>query len=584
MINFSNVARQLNEQPGGNPNAGRAAFDVGAKFENALQGQILPKLNPRGRFQRPAGSVKTDVYSEHPSGNVDKNINYSAKVIRDGGTDIGGHDTGDPRAVEAGHASENAWKGTFSKVGLGGDLIDNPSGNKAAEAMAMRFGRQGRSMRDLLGDSIANRIEPGSQVLSNEQILTHYPDHARALMEHLNENKKNVLDGLLRKRSTNRQPGDRPYVDYDPQPIHRLAKLKRSDRTGLLNGRLSISNMGEEDLEELLEQYNWTMGTRDAPMRNLFLQKPNDSWETDEDDETPPWIKNTAMSIMGNNRYPGNSKSKVFESFLDQLPLLYGADINETNGRLNYSNEINNVTRTESAMDFNKLHLSEDATAMNAMAAATEKAAAGGQKQKEGTIRRREAQKSQMATQQSQNVKSGVSYASESFVELRTRKELIRMREEACYNWREELKEEGVQGMESEGQMAPGGQGMQQPEGMEQGQPGEEDELHPYVEVMPSTNFKQKEVVKQMKAAAEMQQQAQAGGELAASAGMAEQVLREDEALDNVKKQIKGEGGVFASEVPKGEPKTRKPVTRKDDGDTSQGRYRPRKPWHGKHG
>ena len=35
-------------------------------------------------------------------------------------------------------------------------------------------------------------------------------------------------------------------------------------------------------------------------------------------------------------------------------------------------------------MNFSKLKLNEDATAMNAMAAATEKAAAGGQKQKEG--------------------------------------------------------------------------------------------------------------------------------------------------------------------------------------------------------
>ncbi len=165
-------------------------------------------------------------------------------------------------------------------------------------------------------------------------------------------------------------------------------------------------------------------------------------------------------------------------------------------------------------MDFNKLHLSEDAIARDAEIQAAEKATAGGQKQIQGTRNRREAQKSQMATQQSQNVKSGVSYASESFHDIRRHAELIKMREDALSDWRSTLSEEEQVALDGP-----------KPE-MQQGE-GEEEEMHPYVEVMPSTDFKEKEAKRQMKAAAEMEMQAQQGGQMAASAGMAEQVLNE---------------------------------------------------------
>ena len=44
-------------------------------------------------------------------------------------------------------------------------------------------------------------------------------------------------------------------------------------------------------------------------------------------------------------------------------------------------------------INFSKLHLTEDALAMDNTAAAEEKATAGGQKQIDGTNRRKEAQK-----------------------------------------------------------------------------------------------------------------------------------------------------------------------------------------------
>jgi len=132
-------------------------------------------------------------------------------------------------------------------------------------------------------------------------------------------------------------------------------------------------------------------------------------------------------------------------------------------------------------MNFSKLHLSEATTPadVKALSAAnSEKAMTGGQvaKEKQQTSRSAQAMgssaKKGLGTQSSE---IGKEVMEDRFRSLRTQKELIHMRESLRSDWRQELHE------------AAG--------------PEEEETNHPYVEVMPDTNYKAKELAKQIQAA-----------------------------------------------------------------------------------
>ena len=131
-------------------------------------------------------------------------------------------------------------------------------------------------------------------------------------------------------------------------------------------------------------------------------------------------------------------------------------------------------------MDFSNIsrQLNEGMESVEAAQSSAEKAAGGGEKQVQGTNTRKGRQKAQMSQQQSMNVKSGISYASEDY---RTKREFIKMMEGQKSDWRQEL--------------------------MEAANPND-DPQHPFVDVMPFMNQKQDEAKKQMKAAAKDEKQA----------------------------------------------------------------------------
>ena len=120
-------------------------------------------------------------------------------------------------------------------------------------------------------------------------------------------------------------------------------------------------------------------------------------------------------------------------------------------------------------MDFTRIARQLNENVANEVAAASsEKAKEGGEKQINNTTRRRESQKAQMSQQGSTPVKSDVSFTSE---EARREREYAKMLENNKSDWRQDLKEA----------MGPGEEG-----------------AHPYVDVMPFVNQKQKEMKKQL--------------------------------------------------------------------------------------
>ena len=128
-------------------------------------------------------------------------------------------------------------------------------------------------------------------------------------------------------------------------------------------------------------------------------------------------------------------------------------------------------------MNFSNIarQLNEDTESTRAAATSSEKAQEGKNKQIEGTERRRQAQKAQMAQQGSTPVKSDISYTSE---EARAERETEKMLRDSKSDWRTELNE--AIGPDEEGN-------------------------HPFVDVMPFINQKAEELKRQLKGAAKME-------------------------------------------------------------------------------
>ena len=129
-------------------------------------------------------------------------------------------------------------------------------------------------------------------------------------------------------------------------------------------------------------------------------------------------------------------------------------------------------------MDFNKLGLGrrfivDNLDPLEVAQGTRDNATAGGEKQMQGTRDKKGSQK----TQRSANVlpqKSGTSYASESYETLRRSKEIARMREMYSHDWRKDISEGAEENDESP---------------------------HPYIDVMPRTNHREKKMALQGKQA-----------------------------------------------------------------------------------
>ncbi len=150
-------------------------------------------------------------------------------------------------------------------------------------------------------------------------------------------------------------------------------------------------------------------------------------------------------------------------------------------------------------MDFSRIarQLNEGMESTEAAISSSEKAKEGGIKQKEGTDRRRQAQKSHMSQQRTTPVKSDVSFTSEEYKQKERLPESKRERSD----WRQDL--------------------------IEAAKPDEQGN-HPYVDVMPFVNQKAMEAGRQMKDAARME-----GGKQAKMAS-------ESAALDFMRDKYKG--------------------------------------------
>ena len=260
MIDFSKVMRSLNEASAPiRRGQGNANNLKGEMFENALANNILPAINPKGDFRRvPTANykgkgdlaVKTDVYnansqSGEPNEDIKDNINYSAKVSSPTSNDIGIHD-----------GSHHG--GTLSKL-----MADRNIPDSIRNAIKMKFGsvgRMGNSLHDVFGGS--SKFGKDEFMLSNDRFKADFPKEHAELIEHLENNKYEIINGLLRQKKRNGAARDEDAYSgpnaFDPSPVRRLAHLRLNDNKGSLDGNLEFHNLDDDLVKEFMENFEWS--------------------------------------------------------------------------------------------------------------------------------------------------------------------------------------------------------------------------------------------------------------------------------------------------------------------------------------
>ena len=269
MINFSKVARQLNEMPDPPADPPRRiphrTGDQGFNIEHKVVDHLMSKHNPTGQFKHIDADIgdqktaaKTDFY-EKRSHRGEPDVGYSVKSKGDNNEPMKVHQT------SAGNPS-----GLFSKLKAAVDVKNN-YGNQigdstAKQALVMAFGSHMGTLSEAaetqlfpnLTDDQRNMLRTKSkkgQYLTPKEMKETFGEHYDELMRHLERKKPEVFKAIVRQHSNPRN-GNKPYVDHDPQAVSKLIQHRRNAGTapGDTSGRIDIHDISDEDV---FEQMKW---------------------------------------------------------------------------------------------------------------------------------------------------------------------------------------------------------------------------------------------------------------------------------------------------------------------------------------
>lgn len=453
------------------------AGERGRRFESKIS-ELLNHLSPRddnpisGANHRVLGGrMKADIMN-------DDGVGYSVKTKMN---------NDDPMKVQQSSYDSTLW----SKLNIPwakraqstNTFTDDIKDNKLAQALVMRFGSKFGSL-DKIGELINDELNPDQMkilqnfnpdsgksknpFMSNEEMFNAFPEHYETLLGHLNDNKYEIFNSLVR------QAGGQ---NGDANPIQRFISHmtdegvsgspldvdSNGDPIYNFSGNLDVHDMSDETVQEAMKKLQW-FGTG-----NRFYMAENETDDINErlldlwpyDEEGTSWALRPGDGNKQNDITPGFFKAMMSANpeLLERLfpsTLRGKIQFDKTNMRNVFKN-LNN--RNEEVMNFNKLHFRES---LEVEQSSAEKATMSGEKQNANL--RRQRQKDQMA-QKSPVSKSGVVYASEDyFRQIREGSKLIRAQDKARQDWRQDLEEgKGKDGPQDEGD-------------------------HPYIRLMPKTN------------------------------------------------------------------------------------------------
>ncbi len=482
MVDFRKVSKQVFEM---------AAGDGGRRFENQVP-RLMKNIYPDRNFVQPSSQrVKTDLYEDKGTGDPRDNVNYSVKYTRDNGNPSKVHQVNhNPRFAD------NFPHGTFSKLKVPTQGFDDRDqffrtlkDSKLHQAMVMRFGTNMKNNEggnldvgsfgeyfkkftdgNRINDAQMNALQRAFKDKENPFLLAgemakNFPEHHKALTEHLDANKLDIFNNMVRRNGYyNPNFIDDAYDRVDPSNISRLIHR----HVGEDYDQLNIRDASDEQVKKAVDQMNWY----GKGSHTYLAPEKTDDWNKrlldvmPWDHEASRWANNPSSTEFDQDERnwgarPGYMKATMGmdEEFVDQFfPKIWSGERRKGSDD-NYLGDFILNNRKVESMDFNKLHFGET---LEVEKSTSEKAMQSGQVQNDK--RRLQRQKDQMAQKSRTAAKSDVVYASEEyFKELRHSVEHRKAQDSARYNWRDSIEEAAVEKPQDEGN-------------------------HPYVDVMPHTH------------------------------------------------------------------------------------------------
>lgn len=294
MINFSRVARQLNEEPFGNQRQqGQGRFNrfnqggFGTMAEDRTL-EMLQKVNPNSTFEQlgDSNTLKTDIIEKKG----DKSRGYSVKATKDPSV---------PVKVNSAN-SQVGSRGSFRKMMMEGSddrdlftsnfeylnteegrnrFIDIISENPAARGYLMSYGLGSRrggggnfNLSELIGGDTNSQRKLLDQVgergdnpfLNPNELKEAFPDEFEALMEHLQDNKGPIFNQMVRQHQSKYPSSSYQYGDAKPvDMMAHLVSKARYNRVFTSKGEdrepthVDIRDVSDSAMEEAMEYVKW---------------------------------------------------------------------------------------------------------------------------------------------------------------------------------------------------------------------------------------------------------------------------------------------------------------------------------------
>ncbi len=471
-------------QQNNNQNLGRfnKPGERGRRFEGKIS-ELLNFLSPRGdnsisgsNHRVLGGRMKTDIIN-------DDGVGYSVKTKMN---------NDDPMKVQQSSYDSTLWSKLnvpWSKRAQSTEsFTDDIKGNKLAQALVMRFGSKFGSL-DKVGELLKDELSPEqikilqnfnadnqdseNPFMSNEEMFNAFPEHYDELLGHLNDNKYEIFNNLVRKaggQNGDNNPIQRFISHISDEGVNGQALGVDSNDNPIydFSGSLDVHDMSDETVQEAMKKLQW-FGTG-----NRFYMAENETEDINErlldlwpyDEEGTSWALRPGDGNRQSDVTPGFFKAMMSANpeVLERLfpsTLRGKIQFDRTNMRNVFKN-LNN--RNEEVMNFNKLHFSEGMDPIEQSAA--DKATQSTDMKRD--MRVRSAQQKQMAQKSKTKEKASMVYNEHKAMEIN------RAYDRQKSDWKSEINEH-------------------------RGAPaGEEETTHPYVDVMPMTDQKEKRAKAQM--------------------------------------------------------------------------------------
>lgn len=340
MIDFSKVARQLEEAPiemgddGVRRVAGSARQRIkqkidsfnktgerGRRFESRIS-SLLDSQEGFGEGHKVlSGNGKTDIIDKEGIG-----YQVKSKMFND-----------EPMKVQQSSNASSLWsklKVPFGQRAIGAGMEDSIKDNKLAQSLIMKFGSPhgslGKIAKNFEGELTPEQMEmltkPRDEnypFLSMDEMRDNFGEHNQTLLDHLNDNKLDIFNGLIRQmggRDGDANPIQRFISHYTDEGVSGRVNELDDDENPIDNfsGRLDVHDLSDETVRKAMDKLMWFdngsryyMAEEETDIDN---DKLLDLYPYDEDGVS--W---TMHSKDGNRMYDG-IKPGAFKAMMSANP------------------------------------------------------------------------------------------------------------------------------------------------------------------------------------------------------------------------------------------------------------------------